>query len=68
MEVSGAIAAQHRSTVHRTHPIERLTKDDQRRTDVVGISANEGPIIPLIGAVLLESSDERCERSSKLGA
>ena len=50
--------AQHRVKIHSTNPIERLNKEVKRRADVVGICPNEGSIIRLIGAVLLEANDE----------
>ncbi len=44
--------------IHSTNPLERLNKEVKRRADVVGIFPNEGSIIRLIGAVLLEANDE----------
>jgi transposase-like protein len=50
---------QHRVKIHSTNQIERLNKMEvKRRADVVGIFPNEGAIIRLIGAVLLEANDE----------
>ncbi len=50
--------AQHRVKIHSTNPIERLNKEVKRRAEVVGIFPNEGTIVRLIGAVLLEANDE----------
>ena len=49
---------QHRTRIRSTNSLERLNKEVKRRADVVGIFPNEGSIIRLIGAVLLEANDE----------
>ena len=51
-------SVQHRTKLHSTNPIERLNKEVKRRAEFVGIFPNEGSIIRLIGAVLLEANDE----------
>jgi putative transposase len=47
-----------RNGIPDTNPLERLNKEVKRRADVVGIFPNEGAIVRLIGAVLLEANDE----------
>ena len=52
------VPREHRPKIHSSNPIERLNGEIKRRTDVVGIFPKEAAITRLIGAILLEQSDE----------
>ena len=49
---------QHRAKLHSTNPLERLSGEIKRRSDVVGIFPTEAAVSRLIGALLLEQNDE----------
>ena len=48
----------HRLQIQSTNPLERLNAEIKRRTGVVGIFPDEAAITRLVGALLLEQSDE----------
>jgi hypothetical protein len=47
-----------RAQIASTNPLERLDKEIERRADVVGIFPNDAAIVRLVGALVLEQSDE----------
>jgi putative transposase len=49
---------EHWAQIASTNPLERLNKEIKRRADVVGIFPNDAAIIRLVGALMLEQSDE----------
>lgn len=49
---------EHRAKLHSTNPIKRFNGEFKRRTEVVGIFPNEAVITRLVGAILMEQSDE----------
>jgi transposase-like protein len=50
--------SEHWTQISSTNPLERVNKEIKRRSDVVGIFPNDGAIIRLVGALMLEQNDE----------
>jgi putative transposase len=55
---SMAFPKQHWPQMSSTNPLERLNKEIKRRADVIGIFPNADSIIRLVGALMLEQTDE----------
>ena len=53
-----AFPAEHRTRIASTNPLDRLNREIKRRTRIVGIFPNEAAVTRLVGAALLEQSDE----------
>jgi putative transposase len=49
---------EHWAQIASTNPLERVNKEIKRRADVVGIVPNDEAVIRLVGALMLEQSDE----------
>ncbi len=49
---------EHWSQIASTNPLERVNREIKRRADVIGIFPNDGAIIRLVGALMLETIDE----------
>jgi putative transposase len=53
-----AFPKEHWTQISNTNPLERLNKEIKRRSDVVGIFPNDDAIRRLVGALMIEQTDE----------
>jgi len=53
-----AFPPEHWTRIYSTNPLERLNREIKRRTEVVDVFSNEGSVVRLVGAVLIERADE----------
>jgi putative transposase len=49
---------EHWAQIASTNPLERVNKEIKRRADVIGIFPNDEAVVRLVGALMLEQSDE----------
>ena len=49
---------EHWTQIASTNPLERVNREVKRRSDVIGIFPNDGAIVRLVGALMLETNDE----------
>lgn len=50
---------EHWAQTASTNPLERVNREIKRRADVIGIFPNDEAIVRLVGALMLETNDER---------
>ena len=58
LAISLATSVCHGAQIASTNPLERVNHEVKRRADVIGIFPNDGAIIRLVGALMLETNDE----------
>ncbi len=49
---------EHWKQIASTNPLERVNKEIKRRSNVIGIFPNDGAIMRLVGALVVEQSEE----------
>ena len=50
--------AAHHSKLHSTYPLERVTREIRRCTDVVGVFLNDAALLRLASSLAIEQNDE----------